>query len=200
MAEARRAWAEAAPKPDPARLVFLDETWAATAMARPRGRRPRGERLVRPVPHGRWRTATFLCGLRLCGLRLCGLRAEGLAAPLALDGAIDGPAFLAWVEQFLAPALRPGDAAAADDLGSHKAAGVREAVEARGASLLDLPPYSPDLDPTELAFGKLKRPLRTAAARAAGALEAAIGAALGQFTSAECANYIRHCGYAQSGR
>ena len=97
MAEARRAWADAAPRLDPDKLVFLDETWATTALTRARA--PRGERLVCPVPHGRWRTTTFLCALR----------ADGLVAPLVLDGAIDGPAFLAWVEQMLAPTLRPGD-------------------------------------------------------------------------------------------
>ena len=106
--------------------MFLDETWATTALTRARGRCPRGERLVCPVPHGRWRTAAFLRGLR----------ADGLVAPLALDGAIDGPAFLAWAEQMLAPTLRPGDTVVADNLGSHKVAGVREAIEARGASLL----------------------------------------------------------------
>jgi hypothetical protein len=95
--------------------VFLDETWATTALTRTRGRCPRGERLVCPVPHGRWRTTTFLCALR----------ADRLVAPLVLDGAIDGPAFLAWVEQMLAPTLRPGDTAVADNLGSHKVAGVR---------------------------------------------------------------------------
>ncbi len=186
MAQARRAWAEAAPKLDPAKLVFLDETWATTAMARTRGRCP----LVCPVPHGRWRTTAFLCGLR----------AEGLVAPLVLDGAVDGPAFLAWVERMLAPALRPGDTVVADNLGSHKVAGVREAIEARGASLLYLPPYSPDLNPIELAFSKLKRLLRAAAARTADALCDAIGAALRQFTPAECASHLRHCGYLQSGR
>ncbi len=192
MAEARRAWAEAAPRFDPARLVFLDETWATTALTRARGRRPRGERLVCPVPHGRWRTTTFLCGLR----------ADGLVAPLVLDGAIDGPAFRAWVERMLAPTLSPGGTVVADNLGSHKVAGVREAIEARGASLLYLPPYSPDLNPIELAFSKLKRLLRAAAAaaRTADALCEAIGAALGQFTPAECASYLRHCGYAQSAR
>jgi transposase len=190
VAQARRAWAEAAPKLDPAKLVFLDETWATTAMTRARGRCPRGERLVCPVPHGRWRTTTFLCGLR----------ADGLVAPLVLDGAVDGPAFLAWVEQSLAPSLRPGDTVVADNLGSHKVAGVREAIEARGASLLYLPPYSPDLNPIELAFSKLKRLLRTASARTADALCEAIATALGSFTSAECTNYLRHCGYPQSGR
>ena len=190
MAEARRAWAEAAPKLDPTKLVFLDETWATTALTRPRVRAPLGERLVCPVPHGRWRTTTFLCGLR----------ANGLVAPLVLEGAIDGPAFRAWIEQMLAPTLHPGDTVLADNLGSHKVAGVREAIEARGASLLHLPPYSPDLNPIELAFSKLKRLLRTAAARTADALCDAIAAALGSFTAAECANYLRHRGYPQSGR
>jgi transposase len=119
---------------------------------------------------------------------------------LVLDGAVDGPAFLAWVEQSLAPSLRPGDTVVADNLGSHKVAGVREAIEARGASLLYLPPYSPDLNPIELAFSKLKRLLRTASARTADALCEAIATALGSFTSAECTNYLRHCGYPQSGR
>jgi transposase len=190
VAEARRAWIAAAPRLDPDKLVFLDETWATTALTRTRGRCPRGERLVCPVPHGRWRTTTFLCGPRT----------EGLVAPLVLDGAVDGPAFLAWGEQFLAPTLSTGDTVVADNLGSHKVAGVREAIEARGASLLYLPPHSPDLNPIELAFSKLKRLLRAAAARTADALEAAIGAALGQFTPAECASYLRHCGYPQSGR
>ena len=190
MAEARRAWIAAAPRLDADRLVFLDETWATTAMVRSHGRAPRGQRLVCPVPHGRWRTTTFVCGLR----------ANGLVAPLVLDGAIDGPAFLAWVEQFLAPALRPGDTVVADNLGSHKVAGVREAVEARGAALLYLPPYSPDLNPIELAFSKLKRLLRTAAARTVDALSDAIGAALAHFSPTECANYLRRCGYPQSGR
>ena len=190
MAEARRAWAGAAPGFDPGKLVFLDETWAKTAMTRVRGRAPRGERLVCPVPHGRWRTTTFLCGLR----------ADGLVAPLVLNGAIDGPTVLAWVEQMLAPTLRMGDTVVADTLSSHKVAGVREAIEARGASLLYLPPYSPDLNPIELAFSKLKRLLRTAAARTMDALCDAVGTALGHYTPNECAAYLRHCGYAQSGR
>ena len=118
MAEARRAWAENAPRLDPARLVSLDETRATTNMTRSRGRAPHGERPVCPVPHGRWRTTTFLCALR----------ADGLLAPLVLDGAVDGPAFLAWVEQVLAPALRPGDTVVADNLGSHRQFSFAEAV------------------------------------------------------------------------
>ncbi len=117
-----------------------------------------------------------------------------------MDGAINGHVFSAYVEQMLAPALKAGDIVVMDNLGSHKVAGVREAIEARGAALIYLPPYSPNSNPIELAFSKLKRLLRAAAARTADALEAAVGAALGQFTAAECANYIRHCGYAQSGR
>jgi transposase len=127
------------------------------------------------------------------------LRAEGIVAPLVLDGAIDGPAFLAYVEQFLAPALRPGDVLVMDNLGSHKVAGVREAVEARGASLLHLPPYSPDLNPIEMAFAKLKALLRAEAARTVEALWAAVGRLLDRFTPAECARCLAHCGYGRSG-
>ena len=190
MAAARAGWALAAPAPDPARLVFLDETWATTNMVRARGRAPRGERLVAAVPHGHWHTTTFLCGLR----------ADGLVAPFVLDGAITGPAFPAYVEQALAPTLAAGDVVVLDNLASHKVKGVREAVEARGAALLYLPPYSPDLNPVELASGKRKRLLQAAAARTVGALWNAIGRLLGHFSPAECAAYFRHCGYPQSGR
>jgi len=169
--------------------VFLDGTWATTNMARRYGRAPRGQRVVDAVPHGHWRTTTVVAALR----------AEGIVAPLVLDGAIDGPAFLAYVEQFLAPALRPGDVLVMDNLGSHKVAGVREAVEARGASLLHLPPYSPDLNPIEMAFAKLKALLRSEAARTVEALWAAVGRLLDRFTPAECARYLAHCGYGQSG-
>jgi len=122
-----------------------------------------------------------------------------LVAPLVLDGAMNGASFLAYVEQMLAPTLRPGDIVVLDNLGSHKVAGVRQGIAARGASLLSLPPYSPDLNPIELAFSKLKRLLRTAATRTVPALWDAIAGLLGQFTPAECANYLRHCGYAHSG-
>ncbi len=159
-------------------------------MARTYGRSRRGERLVAPVPYGHWHTTTFLCGLR----------EDGLVAPLVLDGAINGAAFLAYVEQVLCPTLRVGDVVICDNLGSHKVAGVREAIEARGASLLYLPPYSPHLNPIELAFSKLKRLLRTAAARTVEALWDAIGRLLNSFQPDECANYLRHCGYAYSGR
>ena len=189
VAAARRAWAEAQPSLDPARLVFLDETWATTNMARRYGRAPRGERALDAVPHGHWRTTTVVAALR----------AEGITAPLVLDGAMNGPGFLAYVEQFLVPALRPGDVLIMDNLGSHKVAGVREAVEAAGATLLYLPPYSPDLNPIEMAFAKLKGLLRAEAARTVEALWAAVARALARFPPAECGRYLAHCGYGRSG-
>ena len=175
---------------DPNRLVFLDETWATTALSPVRGWAPKGERLVDTVPHGHWHTTTFVCGLRT----------TGLVAPLVLDGAMNGPAFLAYTEQFLAPTLRPGDIVVLDNLSSHKVSGVREAIERAGASILYLPPYSPDLNPIELAFSKLKRLLREAAERSMEALWQTIGLLLNRFSPAECANYIRHCGFAHSTR
>jgi transposase len=159
-------------------------------MARSHGRARRGERLVAPVPYGHWHTTTFLCGLRQ----------DGLVAPLVLDGAINGAAFLAYVEQILCPTLHPGDIVICDNLASHKVSGVRDAIEACGASLLYLPPYSPDLNPIERAFSKLKRLLRSAAERTVDALWSAIGRLLQQFTPDECANYLRHCGYSHSDR
>lgn len=173
---------------DPSRLVFLDETWATTALSPVRGWAPKGERLVCTVPHGHWHTTTFLCGLRT----------TGLVAPLVLDGAMNGPAFLAYTEQFLVPTLRPGDIVVLDNLSSHKVSGVREAIEQVGARVLYLPPYSPDLNPIELAFSKLKRLLREATERTKDALWQTIGRLLERFSPAECANYIRHCGFAHS--
>ena len=184
------AWSALAPRFDLTKLVFLDETWTSTSMVRTHGRAPRGERLVATVPHGRWHTTTFLCGLRH----------DRLVAPLVLDGAINGPAFLAYVEQFLAPTLTPGDIVIADNLGSHKVAGIREAIEARRASLLFLPSYSPDLNPIELVFSKLKRMLRSTGARTVEALWKEIGRLLAHFHPSECQNYLRHCGYIHSER
>ena len=169
--------------------MFLDETWATTNMARRYGRAPRGERALDAVPHGRWRTTTVIAALR----------ADGIVAPLVLEGAIDGPSFLAYVEQFVAPALRPGQVLLMDNLSSHKVAGVREAVEAAGATLRYLPSYSPDLNPIEQVFAKLKALLRDAAERSTEGLWAAIGQALRRFPAAECARYPAHCGYGQSG-
>jgi transposase len=185
VAEARRLWHELQPKLDVTKLVFLDETWAKTNMTRHYGRSRRGERLVGYAPYGHWKTTTFLAGLRH----------DGIVAPLVLDGPINGEAFLAWVVQFLAPTLQPGQIVIADRLGSHKVAGVREAIEARGANLMLLPPYSHDLNPIEQVFAKLKALLRRAAPRTREALWRTIGEKLAMFGPLECSNYLRHCGY-----
>ena len=154
-------------------------------MTRQYGRAPRGQRLVASVPHGHWKTSTFAAGLR----------ATGLTAPLVVDGAMNGDVFRAYVEQVLAPTLLPGDIVILDNLSSHKVAGVREAIEARGASLSYLPPYSPDLNPIEQAFSKLKALLRKTAARTVAALWDAIGDLLNCFTPQEFANYLANAGY-----
>jgi transposase len=185
VAAAREAWRDRQPSLDPNRLVFIDETWATTNMTRRYGRAPRGQRLVAPVPHGHWKTSTFVAGLR----------ARGLTAPLVVDGAMNGDIFRAYVEQVLAPTLAPGDLVVVDNLGSHKVAGVREAIEARGANLVYLPPYSPDLNPIEQAFAKLKALLRKIAARTVAALWDALGDILKRFTPQECANYLANAGY-----
>jgi transposase len=170
---------------DPARFVFIDETGTATNMARRYGRSPCGERLVAAVPHGHWRTTTFIAGLRQAGI----------IAPLVLDGPISGIAFRAYLEQCLAPALAPGDVVVLDNLAAHKVDGVRQAIAAAGASVLYLPPYSPDLNPIEQLFAKLKALLRKAAARTKDELWSTIGHLLDACPSTECANYLRHCGY-----
>jgi transposase len=185
VAEARQCWIGLQPKLDVRRLLFLDETWAKTNMVRVNGRSLRGTRLLGAAPYGHWKTTTFLAGLRH----------DRIVAPLVIDGAINGPAFLAWTEQFLAPELRPGDLVIADRLGSHRSDGVRKAIEARGAELRFLPPYSHDLNPIEQVFAKLKALLRKAAPRTRETLWRAIGEKLSMFTASECSNYLRHCGY-----
>jgi transposase len=165
-------------------LVFIDETWASTKMARTHGRAPRGQRLRSPIPHGHWKTTTFVAGLRN----------SGMVAPMVLDGPINGVAFQAYVDQVLVPELRPGDIVILDNLGSHKGAGVRAAIEAAGASLLYLPPYSPDFNPIENAFAKLKALLRKAAARTVEGLWNTIGRIIDAFSPAECANYFAAAG------
>jgi transposase len=190
VAKARADWTEQQSKLDPAQLVFLDETGTTTNMARRFGRGPRGDRVVGAVPHGHWQISTFVAGLRQ----------DGLIAPLVLQGAMDGEAFLAYVQQFLAPALRPGDVVIMDNLASHKVAGVREAIEQAGARLLYLPPYSPDLNPIEQVFAKLKALLRSAACRTIEALWTKIGDLLAQFNAEECAAYLAHCGYRSCGQ
>jgi transposase len=170
---------------DPDRLVFLDETWAKTNMTRPRGRSLEGTRLIAKVPHGHWKTTTFLAALR----------STGLTAPLVIDGAINGELFLAYVRQQLVPTLRPGDIVIMDNLSSHKKAGVREAIEAAEAHLIYLPPYSPDLNPIEQVFSKFKWLLRSAAERTVEQLWETCGRILDQFSESECRNYFHHCGY-----
>jgi len=154
-------------------------------MTRTCGRAPKGERCVASAPHGHWKTTTFIAGLRI----------GEITAPMVLDGPMNGPAFLAYVEQFLCPTLTPGDIVIADNLPSHKVAGVREAIEKTGALWQFLPPYSPDLNPIEKMFSKLKALLRKAAKRTITELWIEIGKLLETFSSIECANYFKACGY-----
>jgi transposase len=170
---------------DPVRLVFIDETWASTNMARLRGRSQKGERLRAGIPHGHWKTTTFVAGLRL----------TGMVAPLVLDGPINREAFHAYVNQVLVPELAPGDIVVMDNLGSHTGPAVRDAIEAVGATLLYLPPYSPDFNPIENAFAKLKALLRKAAERTVDDLWDAIADLIDLFTPQECANYFKAAGY-----
>ena len=165
--------------------MFIDETWASTAVARTHGRAPRGQRLRAPVPFGHWKTTTFVGALRR----------TGMVAPMVLDGPINRDAFEAYVEQILVPDLRPGDVVVMDNLSSHKGPRVRALIQAAGAELLFLPPYSPDFNPIEKAFSKLKALLRKAAKRTVQTLWTAIGRLIDLFTPAECDNYFAACGY-----
>ena len=165
--------------------MFIDETGLSTKMARLRGRAPRGERCRAGVPHGHWKTPTFTGALRL----------TGMTAPFVYDGAMNGNVFLAYVSQVLVPTLSKGDVVVMDNLPAHKAAGIRDAIEAAGASLLYLPPYSPDFNPIENAFSKLKALMRAKAERTIAALWDAVGTILECFTPDECANYFKAAGY-----
>lgn len=185
MKQKREAWTAAQPDLDPDRLVFVDETWASTNMARRTGRSPRGQRLVCPVPHGHWTTTTFVAALR----------ADGLTAPVVIDGPMTGDLFVAYVEQQLVPTLRPGDVVVMDNLQAHKRVGVVRAIEAAGCELRLLPPYSPDLNPIELAFSKLKGLLRSAGKRTLDGLWDFLGKSLDAFAPDECRRYFRHDGY-----
>ena len=170
---------------DSTRFIFFDETAAKTNMTRLYGRAPGGERLVASVPHGHWKTTTFVAGLSL----------GGIVAPVVFDGPIDGPSFLAYVEQMVAPCLQLGDVVLMDNLSAHKQPAVEAAIRAAGASLLFTPPYSPDFNPIENFFSKLKAYLRKVQARTKSDLDAAIVTCCATLTRKECENFFLHCGY-----
>jgi transposase len=186
VARKRLRWKAHQGRFDPARLIFIDETWAKTNMTRVRGWSPRGRKLLAKVPQGHWQTLTFLAALRC----------DRIDAPCVIDGPINGENFLAYVEQVLVPTLKAGDIVVIDNLGSHKGKAVRRAIRATGAHFLFLPPYSPDLNPIEQVFAKLKTLLRKAAERTVEATWKRIGSLLQAFSPQECANYLRNSGYA----
>ncbi len=190
MAAARAAWRERQADLRPERLVFIDETGASTNMTRRYGRAPRGQRLAMSVPYGHWKTTTFVAALRH----------DRIEAPCVIDGPMTGQLFLAYVEQFLAPTLSAGDIVVMDNLPAHKVKGVAEAIAATGAELRYLPPYSPDLNPIEQMFAKLKTLLRKAAVRTIDKLWDTIGLLLDAFSRAECSNYLKHAGYVKPAR
>jgi transposase len=181
----RARWTSYQHRIDPSRLVFIDETWTKTNMAALRGWAPVGERLKAKAPYGHWNTMTFIAALRH----------DRIEAPWLIDGPINGERFRIYVEKVLVPTLLPGDVVLADNLGSHRSKAVRTAIRRAGAHLIFLPKYSPDLNPIEQVFAKLKHLLRKAGARTIEAVCAAIGELLDTFTAAECANYFRNAGY-----
>lgn len=185
MKEQREAWQAEQPTLPSDSYVFIDETWASTNMTRTHGRCPQGQRLVMAVPQGHWKTTTFVVGMRT----------TGLIAPTVVDGPMTGDVFVAYVEQQLVPSLKPGDVVVMDNLSSHKRAAVRRAIESAGAKLRFLPPYSPDLNPIEKAFSKLKAKLRAAQKRTIPELEQYLGEVLDCFSPEECKNYFVSCGY-----
>ena len=174
---------------DPRRLIFIDETWAKTNMTRLRGRAPKGERLIGKVPHGHWKTSTLIAALGLSGVRCSAV----------LDGAVNAAAFEAFVQQVLVPGLRPGDTVILDNLSSHKRARTRELIEAAGARLEFLPPYSPDLNPIEMVFAKIKQALRSLGCRTREVLWDSIQPVLDAVTPSDAAHCFRHCGYTLHG-
>ncbi|SIQ16600.1 Transposase [Rhizobium sp. RU35A] len=185
MARLRMRWKTHQHRLDPDRLVFIDETWIKTNMTRTRGWCQRGEPLIAKVPHGHWKTLTFLAGLR----------SDSIVAPFVLDGPINGIAFTAWVQQSLVPTLKAGDIVILDNLGSHKGKTARDAIRDVGAHLFFLPPYSPDLNPIEMMFAKLKTLVRKADERTVETTWRRIGELLKAFSPQECSNYFRHAGY-----
>lgn len=188
MARRRRRWRQHQGRLDPRRLVFIDETCAKTNMTRRRGWCARGQRLVAKVPYGRWRTLTFLAALRC----------DRVEAPCVIDGPINGAGFRAYVEQFLAPTLGCGDIVLMDNLGSHKGAAVRALIRAAGAKLFFLPRYSPDLNPIEQLFAKIKTLLRNADPRTIEQTWKQIGNLLSHVSPRECTNYFASAGYASA--
>jgi transposase len=188
VAEARRLWPQKLARVDTKDLVFLDETGANTAMQRTHGYAPEGKRVVASAPLGGWKAVTFVGALTACGL----------VAPWALEGAMNGEWFLAYVEQILVPALRPGMVVVMDNLPAHKVVGVEAAIVAAGCRVEYLPPYSPDLNPIEKAFSKLKRALRDWAARTVEGVYEGLREIITRFAPAECLNYFRHCGYSSA--
>jgi transposase len=185
---AREEWREKQPSIDPRRLVFIDETGTSTNMTRLRGRAPKGQRLIGKTPHGHWKLTTFIAALRH----------DQITAPMVIDRPMNGEIFLAYVLTFLLPTLSEGDIVVMDNLAVHKIAGVAEAIEAVGARVLYLPPYSPDLNPIEQVFAKLKALLRKAKERTIDNLWDRIGKLLDQFSADECANYLAHSGYSST--
>ncbi|ANW00390.1 transposase [Bradyrhizobium icense] len=185
VARRRAQWTKYQGRVEAERLVFIDETWTRTDMAPLRGWAPRGQRLPAKVPHGRWKTMTFLAALRH----------DRIDAPWFIEGPIDGASFRAYVEKVLLPTLRPGDVVVMDNLGSHKGKVVRQLIRSAGTKLFFLPKYSPDLNPIEQLFAKLKHLLRKAAARTVDTVCTAIAEVLDAFTPEECANYLRNSGY-----
>ena len=188
MAARRRMWKAAQPFIDPERLVFLDETGVNTKMARLYGWAPVGERCRDSVPFGHWKTMTFIAGLRL----------SGLTAPWVLDGPMDGQAFRVYIEEVLAPTLTHGDVVVLDNLPAHRVAGIRQIIASRRAQIFYLPPYSPDMNPIEMAFAKLKALLRQDPARTVDALVQRIGDIVDCFLPAECENFLHAAGYQRS--
>ena len=188
VARRREQWAERQDQIDPERLVFIDETSTKTNMEPLRGWSPLGARLVAKVPHSHWKTSTFIAALRC----------DRIEAPWLLDGPVNAAAFKTYVEKVLAPTLRPGDLVIMDNLSSHKGKAIRQAIRKAGAKLFFLPKYSPDLNPIEQVFAKLKHLLRKADARTIETLTAAVGELLGAFTAEECSNYFVKSGYART--
>ena len=186
IARRRKRWKAWQGRFDPQRLVFIDETWIKTNMAPLRGWGRKGKRVPAHVPHGHWRTQTFLAALPC----------DRLTAPCVFDGPINGTCFLAYVEQVLVPTLKPGDIVVMDNLGSHKSKAVRDAIKAAGARLWFLPPYSPDLNPIEQVFAKIKHWMRQAERRTATEVWKHVGKLCGTISSTECANYFINAGYA----